>query len=607
MDALWVSTLEAPVADSRSRSANSYSNDAHRRRTPLQPWRPDLSRLRALSNHWEFWALAALTMAIYFSRLTALPIHGEETRRAEVAIEMVRTGDWIVPRQQNVPLLSRPPLQCWPIALVTKLTGDCPLWATRLPSVLATLLTTLLIYVYGRQFMSKSGALAAGLAYATTGMVLQLGRLAETDAVFTLLVASSLLVWHWGYSSGWRRALPWLAGYGLAALAALAKGPQAPLYFIAATSGYLIWRRDWRTLFSFGHFCGLGLFAAIVAAWQTPFLLALGPAAVGEIWTGDVGMRFEDARLSAIGLHLLFYPVEVLICTLPWSPLLSAFAFRGFRDSVRAVKPWVGFLTICLLVTFPTCWLVPGAKGRYWMPLFPCLALLVGLVIQRALESATAHGVSLPRSSSLLRRGWLAYRATAAAAVLFTGLIVAGATWIERFHLTQLVQPGWFAALFLLASAATFVALLTGGAKISGRMAIVPVLALAGFIGLFHTGVILNAMTERREDCGPAVAALKQKLPPNSRLVSFGLVETLFTYYYGEPIAVQKWPRSERDLDPQADYFCFTWDRDFMPPLPFAWHVEGEVPCDRLHSDHPVKRVIVGKRVASVAVGTMRR
>ncbi len=140
------------------------------------------------------------------------------------------------------------------------------------------------------------------------------------------------------------------------------------------------------------------------------------------------------------------------------------------------------------------------------------------------------------------------------------------------------------------------------GVRESEAGGVAPVVALATFIALFYVGVVMNGMIEARENAGASVAALKQKLPPRVHLVSFGLVETLFTYYYGEPVAVQKWPTAAKDLDPRTEYFCFTWDREFLPPLPFAWHVEGEIPCDRLHSDHPVKRVIVGKRSTNVAM-----
>ena len=151
---------------------------------------------RRLGREWEFWALVTLATAIYFSRIADLPIRGEETRRAMVAWEILQSGDWIVPRQQGAPFLSRPPVGSWPIAWLVSATGDLSLVAVRLPSILATVLTTLLVYAYSRQFLSRLGALSSALVYCTFAQVLQLGRVAETEALFTLFVSAALFVWH---------------------------------------------------------------------------------------------------------------------------------------------------------------------------------------------------------------------------------------------------------------------------------------------------------------------------------------------------------------------------------------------------------------------------
>ena len=148
--------------------------------SPIRFWR-----------EWEFWILAALTAAIYFSRIADLPIRGEETRRAMVAAEILRSGDWIVPRQQGAPFLSRPPVASWPIVWFARLVGDLNLAAVRLPTVIATLLTTLLVYAYSRQFMTRLGALSSGLIYGTFAQVLQLGRCRNRGHIHAVVVRSA--------------------------------------------------------------------------------------------------------------------------------------------------------------------------------------------------------------------------------------------------------------------------------------------------------------------------------------------------------------------------------------------------------------------------------
>jgi hypothetical protein len=113
-------------------------------------------------------------------------------------------------------------------------------------------------------------------------------------------------------------------------------------------------------------------------------------------------------------------------------------------------------------------------------------------------------------------------------------------------------------------------------------------------------------MAKASEDPSPAIAALKRKLPPHVRLVSFGLVETLFAYHYGEPIEPRSWPPTVSDLADGTEYFCFTWDKDYLPPFPFAWNAVADIACDRIHRERPLRRVIVGRRLYNVAAGDLK-
>ncbi len=153
-------------------------------------------------REWELVALGLLVLGVYFSRLTALAICGEESRWANAAREMIATGDWIMPRQQGALFAERPPLGSWAMVLVGLARGEVDLVAVRLPSVLATLLLTWLIYGYVRRWATRFAALAAAAAYATSVQVMQLGRLGESEALFALFVGGSLLVWHAGYLQG---------------------------------------------------------------------------------------------------------------------------------------------------------------------------------------------------------------------------------------------------------------------------------------------------------------------------------------------------------------------------------------------------------------------
>ena len=171
------------------------------------------------------------------------------------------------------------------MAIISSATGQWNLAVVRLPAVLATLLTTLVIYVYSRRYLSRVGALGAAAAYATMLLILQLGRLAESDAVLTLCVSSSLLVWHAGYMSRWSPTLTWCLGYALAALAGLAKGPQGPVYFVGTTWCWLAFKHDWRYLISFSHLAGLATMLALIGSWQLPFMYAMQGKDAHAVWS----------------------------------------------------------------------------------------------------------------------------------------------------------------------------------------------------------------------------------------------------------------------------------------------------------------------------------
>ena len=90
---------------------------------------------------WQVLVLSLFAGALFILRLDALPLIGEETRRALIAREMEQSGDWIVPHQQGVPRLTKPPIQYWAIAVSTAWFGGESIFAIRFPSAVAVWLT----------------------------------------------------------------------------------------------------------------------------------------------------------------------------------------------------------------------------------------------------------------------------------------------------------------------------------------------------------------------------------------------------------------------------------------------------------------------------------
>ena len=109
----------------------------------------------------------------------------------------------------------------------------------------------------------------------------------------------------------------------------------------------------------------------------------------------------------------------------------------------------------------------------------------------------------------------------------------------------------------------------------------------------------------------PAAAQLRQQLPPDAELVSFGPVDHRFTYYYRDPIPEHTWPTEAAQVDGEVVYFCYDlhkgdtsevrlngrglyWE-ETPGTLPFAWEPVAELNADRTHETDPEVRVVIGR------------
>ena len=457
----------------------------------------------------------------------------------------------------------------------------------------AVLLTTLLIYAFGRSFLNRTGAFAAALAFCTMGEVLQMGRLAETDLVFTCLLSSAVIVWLWGERRGWPMWLTWSSGYALAALAALTKGPQAPVYFSGTVALYLAIRRDWRLLFSKWHLVGLAVFAAVIAAWQVPFTMAVGWDATRMIWTGDSAARFEHLRAGDVLKHLVMYPLELIGCTAPWSLFLIAFLSRRFRARLGELQPQVSCLTVYFVLGFLPCWASPGGMTRYCLPLYPAMALLVGVVVQRVSEVALS--VRLARAWA---NGWRLYAGT----FVILAAVMVGINLGPKIDALQAWTQSIAICLVFLAVSAVAATFASRTAVTTDRRAIRGgVMALAGVVAIAYAGIIVNALVYRSANAPAAIAALKNKLPAGTQMASLNGVHHLFAYLYGDPIDLHAWPTQD---DPRIDWFCFSALGDCRGPLPFRWEEVAVISMDRNQHAKPENVVVVGRRLHTASIAT---
>jgi 4-amino-4-deoxy-L-arabinose transferase-like glycosyltransferase len=373
---------------------------------------PALSRPAAYLIVLAFWA------AIYLPALGSIEIKGEEIRRVMPGINMLQSGNWIVPEFNGVPYLRKPPLVNWAIALSVRAIGVRSEWTVRLPSVLVMLAMGLVMLAACEPWLGANAALAAVLIAFTSAGLVEKGRLAEIEAIYIALFGMAIACWMGWSATGRSRWLVWPITGLLLGLGLLAKGPTH-LAFFYAIAGLVAWhgRRKKGTpaavdtaLLSWAHLCGILLMLALFALWCAPYMRQAAALGAGGVWARQMEERLGGGAGSTVFINFL----RSLVNFLPWALALPLFWRRATlarlcdRDRLLVeASRWP--IVICAFALM----LIPGMLPRYTLPLVIPYALLLALLLKaRMAETAETENASLRwplAAASLTAAGMLIY------------------------------------------------------------------------------------------------------------------------------------------------------------------------------------------------------
>src|SRR6266436_9334877 len=200
------------------------------------------SRIQALVIVLLVWSV------VYLPALGSLAVKGEEGRRIFPAIEMLKTGDYVVPQVGSNPYFRKPPLVNWLVAMSFKFFGVRNEWAARLPSALAVLAVAIAFVTVARVSLGPKGSMTAGLIWMTNIGIIEKGRLIEIEALYVSLCGLAIIFWlsFWlQKKSPW---LIWLPASVFLGLGLLAKGPTHLVFFYGIVVAVLAYSKDWRVL-----------------------------------------------------------------------------------------------------------------------------------------------------------------------------------------------------------------------------------------------------------------------------------------------------------------------------------------------------------------------
>jgi 4-amino-4-deoxy-L-arabinose transferase-like glycosyltransferase len=350
-----------------------------------------LRRDRQIDGAWSI-GLGLVALPLFLWHLGEVPLRDwDESLVAQVARDIWQRGwaegDWLYPTLFGEPYLNKPPLMHWLIALSYQLNGGSSEWAARLPGALLSALSVPLLYLVGRQILPTQLAASLGaLVYLTLLPVVRHGRLAMLDGAivcfFLVMLLSALRT---------RNDRRWALGMGLALGAmCLTKGILG-LLLGGLVLGFLAWDTP-RLLRLFYVWWGLLLGLLPVLAWYGLQFQAIGDRllsvglvdqSISRVWQAVEGNQGPP----------WYYLQELLKSAWPWLLFLP----WGFQLVWRQRNLSYGRLLLLWPIGYFAAISLMGTKlPWYSMPLYPALALIVGLVLAEVRVGSVPGGRHTP-------------------------------------------------------------------------------------------------------------------------------------------------------------------------------------------------------------------
>jgi 4-amino-4-deoxy-L-arabinose transferase-like glycosyltransferase len=324
-------------------------------------------------DRWTIVCFIAASGLILFFNLGSRTLENHDyLRHAEVARELVRSGDWTVLRLNGEIYLDKLPLSFWLISIPALLCGSVTPLSARLPSAFFAWAGTVVLFFWSRRVhRSIMAGLISGGVLLSSYQYFSYARTARPDMILCVLIVISLYLFYLGYEGeGGKRAL----FYGLSFLSMgflfLTKGPLPLLMPSAIVATFLIKEKRADLLLSREFLLGYVLLAITVLPWALSFVSRLG--------FDQALLLAEDNRI--LSRHAPFYLYFGKIWTefFPGSLLLPVLAVLLWKDRKRIWSSREFFFIIWFVLLLIGLTLLKFRTSRYLLPLLPPLALMIG-------------------------------------------------------------------------------------------------------------------------------------------------------------------------------------------------------------------------------------
>ncbi len=479
----------------------------------------------------------------------------DEAHYAQLTREMLRAGNWMIPRLDGLPYIDKPVLFHWLQGLAIAVLGETEA-AMRLPSAVAALALFWVTRWTGAQLFDDRTGVRAWLMLATLPLTFLLGSIGVFDMVFTALLFGAVA---FALVSALRnRPRLQYVSYVLLSLGVMTKGPVALVlagtFFLV---GLLCGREARTALLSLRWITGAFVVIALSLPWFVWMYSALGWHFVHQyVLAGNLYYVTQPVSFSNRAVNHTLYVSTFFAGFFPWSFVVVGGALDTFRRWRAQVKippaelllwAWAG--TIFILFS-----LARFKVDRYVYPAAPACCLLAARAWMSF--SVVRPDLSIARDNTFTR--W-------SIAVMSIVLIaIGGVTGYSLFDLGLQLPP--VTMLMPIGIAAAGVVLM---ATIIRRRAVSPLVFGSLVVTLLVVYACVAAIglpeLERTRPTAVVAEGLRPKLGADERVGLYRLEKWRFSlrYYLQRPVNQLQNPADVREFLHTRGGYVLMLDEDF--------------------------------------------
>lgn len=365
---------------------------------------PNFPAIKWLRQDWQYLGILLLTgIILLFTGLSIKSLWGSEGRWAEIAREMLVSGNYFLPTINGQIYFDKPLLSYWAI-IPFAVNGVVTEVAARMPGVLAGMGAIIFTFIIGRRLFGNKTGFVSSFLLLTSFMFVLWSRTASAEILNVLAIWLSFWLFISGACQGSLVYVIFL--YIVCAIASFCKGPVAPAVVFSSITFYSViealmqarengftfsaikdallskfqWIISWQGLF--GIFAGGGIFLVFLLM---PVIFTGSWSSVELMWKENV-QRFFQPFDHIEPFYAYFKHIPVFLA--PWTLFMLA-SLPGIISWRRNTpERLILILTLGIFIFFT----ISGSRRSYYiLPILPGLALITGKGITDWLALAGQH------------------------------------------------------------------------------------------------------------------------------------------------------------------------------------------------------------------------